>query len=130
MIDKTYNYWHPQYGILLQLIHILYDLEGCNCGGLCHIITDDDNIYDEDIDWTLSYCAKIENSDRIEKEICVAICSILKDMSFEQRAVFMWLTDNSDNVDEKWFVETLLIANEVTVEDCVKDYDYQEKYIK
>lgn len=36
-----------------ELIHALYELDGCSCGGPLHIVTDDGNIEDCHIRWCI-----------------------------------------------------------------------------
>ena len=109
MKDYNKNY-HPKFKLALDLIHVLYELDGCGTGGCCHIVTDDDNIYDDCLDAVIEYCEKEENKDRIDKELSSTICKILKQMSFTQRAIlFDCMLYNLESIlDDKDCVETYL----------------------
>lgn len=92
--------------VILKLIRLLYTLPGCGSGGLCHIVTDDDNIKDVDLLWVINYCNKPENANRVDAEISALICILLLNLNYDQR-VCLFDMINSDYVDdeldeEKW----------------------------
>lgn len=98
LLEKLY---HPKAHILIQLISLLYEIEGCSCGGSLHIVSDDFNLSNSDMDFCKKFA--IENN-AIEKEIVIAICDILKSMTYEQRSIyvndFSFIYDNSLELDE------------------------------
>ena len=47
------KYYHEKFPIVRDMIAVLYDY--CCSGGCCHIVTDDDNIYDSDLDFVIEY---------------------------------------------------------------------------
>ena len=71
--------------LLESLIGLLYGTLGQSTGGLCHIILDDDNIRDSDIDFVLKACDEPENSNRDDRFICKYICELLKPHTEEER---------------------------------------------
>lgn len=84
--------YNPKMEVIVDLVRILYKLPGCSAGGCCHIVTDDDNIEDEDLKWVMDYCKQPENSNRIDSELSYAICAMLLRLSREQRIClfYMW----------------------------------------
>lgn len=69
------------------LIRSLYDIEGCTCGGLAHVVVDDDNFDDDTIDFVLLECDKEENKNREEVGLVKLICNELKKLTMQQRAL-------------------------------------------
>ena len=129
MIDKE-NYWHPKFFLVRELIGILYNLETCGCGGCCHIVTDDNNIYDDDLDFVIRYCERKENKNRIDRELSITICEILKTMNFTQRAVLFEIMGNDCdcfftdyNKDEVDFVLDDILDK--SIEEIYDSYDYR-----
>lgn len=122
------KYYHPKFYLVRELIGILYDLPGCGSGGCCHIVTDDDNIYDDDLDFVIEYCDSPDNVDEIEKELAKTICIILKQMTFQQRAVLFELIekdiDKYDLLSENCV--SYLGENEKELEGICKEYDYSD----
>lgn len=89
-IDK---YWNPKFEVIGRLIEILYDLPECSCGGCCHIVTDDNNIRDSDLEFVIEYCD--QNKDRIDSEISRLIALLLLDFTIEQRVIlFTFIEDD------------------------------------
>ena len=127
--NEIYN---SKFMVVSKLIEVLYDLDGCECGGLCHIVTDDDNIYDNDLDWVIEWCNKEENKDRVEKELCILICTLLKQMTFKQRAILFDIM----NCGSGYFLEdcesvyTYLNDMDMSINEIVKSYDHRHEFIK
>lgn len=86
-IQDTCKYFTPRLNMIRELIACLYSLEGCACGGLCHIVTDDNNFRDSDLQWVIEECDKEENKDRIEAPLCKLICSEMLKLSMQERAL-------------------------------------------
>ena len=126
MVNKDLEY-KSKYEVISKLIHLLYDLPGCGTGGMCHIVTDDDNIYDEDLKFVIEYCNREENKDRIDKEISILICSLLLELSFEKRVILFEIHTIYGCVDQELWKQ--YIDHEFT-EGIVKEYDYQHKFYK
>lgn len=81
------KYYSPKLKAILSMIHALYEIDGCCCGGICHIVTDDDNYDDDDLDFVINECHKEENKDRLELELAEAICIAMKKLSMPERAL-------------------------------------------
>ena len=97
--------YHPKMQIIVELIHILYDLPECEAGGCCHIVTDDDNIDDDDLKWVIEYCQKDDN-DHIDKELSKTICELLLQLTPEQRICLFYLFNAgmlNDGIDKEWW---------------------------
>lgn len=60
-----------------ELIDAIYDQEDCGAGGYAHIVVDDWNLSDSDIDFCLDEATKKENKD-ISDESCEVIIIALK----------------------------------------------------
>lgn len=104
--------YNPKIPIIVDLIHILYELPHCGAGGCCHIVTDDNNIKDDDLQWVMEYCHKSENSDCIDREISYTICEMLLQLTYEQRVCLFdmlnygWIDNGVDK--ERW--DTFFLA--------------------
>lgn len=111
------------------MIHVLYTY--CCSGGCCHIVTDNNNIYDEDLDWVIEFSQKEENKNRIEAELSIAICKMLKTMTFLQRAV---LFDSFDIIpmgfdyEDKYTFDIFYPNNEENLIKVLKEYDHDCRY--
>lgn len=83
------KYHRNEISEVLKLVNYLYeDLEEC-CGGLLHIVLDDGNLDDEDIQWCLNYCNEKENEDRKDKAVCIEIAQRMLNMTeFERRLIY------------------------------------------
>lgn len=89
MIPDHCKYYIPHLETIRELIACLYALEGCCCGGLAHIVTDDNNIEDHHIQFVLNECNLDENKDREEVGLVKLICEELLKLSIQQRALLM-----------------------------------------
>lgn len=116
--------WNKKFYLVRELISLLYRLDGCVCGGLCHIVTDDDNIDDDSLDYIIEYCDREENKGRIDKEVSKMICVILKDMTFTQRSILFWLIRHGNCVELSEENEVLDILKYHNIEDIVNEYKY------
>jgi len=86
-ISDTCKYYNPRLNMIRELIACLYSLEGCCCGGLCHIVTDDNNFRDEDLKCIINECDKEENKDRVEVPLCKLICEEMLKISIQERSL-------------------------------------------
>ena len=91
MKEEYKKYYHPKFKIVADMIHILYNLDGCCCGGLCHIVTDDNNINNSSLECVIKMCN--ENKDEIDSELSKTICELLLQMSIEQRIILFYSID-------------------------------------
>lgn len=132
MEDYT-KYWHPKFNLVGGLIQLLYELDDCGCGGCCHIVVDDDNLYDDCLDFVIEYCEREENKDCIDRELSSTICTILKQMTFTQRAIlFEHLNDDyiGVNLDNEICLATFLELHGLSIEEIVKKYDHRNTFTK
>lgn len=86
-IQPECKYYNPHLNTIRELISCLYSLEGCCCGGLAHIVTDDNNIEDRHIEWVIKYCDEEENKNRTEAGLVKLICQELLKLSMQQRVL-------------------------------------------
>lgn len=122
------EYWHDKFPIVRDMISVLYDY--CGAGGCCHIVTDDDNIYDEDLDCVIKYAQEDENKDRIDAELSIAICKILKTMTFLQRAVlFDYMNSGYDfnDFDNKESFDAIYDTSEGHLRAVYSEYDWDKR---
>lgn len=123
--------WHPKFELVQKLIHVLYNLEGCGCGGCCHIVADDDNIYDEDLDWVIKHCESEESKENVDRELSATICKILKDMTFTQRAILFEITNSDydlENCTESDVEFALKHICKMSVNEVIESYDYDRRF--
>lgn len=74
---------------VLKLATLLYEDLCENCGGMLHIVLDDGNLDDDDIEWCIGNCNKDENKDRNDKYLCLEIAhKMLKMNEYERRLVY------------------------------------------
>lgn len=98
--------YNPKMEIIVELIHMLYQLPDCETGGCCHIVTDDDNVHDNDLKWVMEYCHRQENNSRIDRELSYTICEMLLQLTYEQRVCLFdmmnygWINDGI--YEERW----------------------------
>ena len=96
-------YWIKEVEEVCKLVKTLYDDMGEGCGGMLHIVLDDGNIDDDDLQWCIEYCNREENADRHDKSICLEIAHRMLNLSKEQRMLIYYQWDGefcSDNCDE------------------------------
>ena len=86
-INKDCKHFNKHLLSIANLIGCLYDMEGCLCGGLAHVVVDDDNFEDPAIDFVLNLCEQEENKDKDELELVKLICKELKKLPIQQRAL-------------------------------------------
>ena len=65
--------WDNRIEIVNKLICVLYDIPGAGAGGCCHIVTDDDNIDDDNLKWVINYC-ETDGKDREDAKLSKLIC--------------------------------------------------------
>lgn len=87
-ICEECHYYKKHMETIRELIGCLYRLDGCACGGLAHVVTDDDNFQDNHIDAVLEQCELDEYADREEVGLVKLIMQELKKLSIQERALF------------------------------------------
>lgn len=88
--------WHPNMPIVVQLVHNLYAINGCSCGGLAHVVLDDGNISMKDLDFTINFCDRPENLDRPERHLVKCIMEYMKEMTIKQRHLMFKFANDMD----------------------------------
>ena len=92
---KLCKYYHPHMNTIGSYINCLYGIEGCGCGGLLHILLDDNNIKDNDILFCLKEC--LSHPEKEEARIGQLICEEYLKLNIEQRSVLVMLMDFFDD---------------------------------
>ena len=93
------KYFDTEMILIVQMISFLYDdLEEC-CGGLCHIVTDDDNIEDHSLQFVIEECSKEENKDRNDARVAKYICESMLKLTMMQREFLFGLYKHKDADD-------------------------------
>ena len=85
MMDKKCKYYTPHLETVKKYVKCLYQIEGCSCGGLLHILLDDDNYEDEDILFCLKEC--LNHPEREESKLGILICEEYLKLSMPQRTM-------------------------------------------
>jgi hypothetical protein len=86
-ITTDCKHYTPHMETVRILISSLYELEGCACGGIAHVVLDDDNFDDSTIKFVLDECSKEENQDLEEVGLAKLIMEELLKLSIQQRAL-------------------------------------------
>lgn len=79
----TCKYFDKRLEIIQAYIKCLYSIDGCETGGILHILLDDDNYNNECIAFCLSECLK--NPSKPEAQIGRLICEEYLTLPLEQR---------------------------------------------
>ena len=87
------KYYKPYMDILKQYCELLYTLDGCECGGVLHILLDDDNLEDDHIYYCLKEC--VLHSELPESNLGMLICNEYLKMTKEERIIFDWYWNGS-----------------------------------
>lgn len=97
-MEKT-NLWHEKTPLAISLINALYTLPNCACGGIAHVLIDDENVRDCDLEWMMTKLIYDgEYSEKIERDLVELICKELVQMTYEQRlAIFEIMMLDIDN---------------------------------
>lgn len=123
-MDKL-EYYHAKFPIVRDMISVLYDY--CGAGGCCHIVTDDDNIYDEDLNFVIEYAQRDGEKDRIDSELSVAICKILKTMTFLQRAVLFDSMNYDIDFHDKESFDAFYDTDKEHLLEVFRTYDWDNR---
>ena len=118
--------YNPKMKIIVDLIHLLYELPDCGAGGCCHIVTDDNNIDDEDLCWVMDYCKRPETNERIDRELSYAICDMLLQLTREQRICLFYLMNAgqlNEGVDESTWEH--LLTHFKTSDKILREWDWE-----
>ena len=67
------KYWSEEVTETCELVRHLYNDMHEGAGGMLHIVLDDFNIDDDDLEWCIEYCNQEENRDRHDRDICIEI---------------------------------------------------------
>ena len=85
---KTCKYYNKHMDTLVEYCSCLYRLEGCETGGLLHVVLDDDNYDIPNLVSTFKDC--MQHPEKEESVIGLLICKELLKLSTEERAFFFW----------------------------------------
>ena len=80
---KTCKYYSPHLETVRAYIGCLYDIKGCEAGGMLHILLDDDNLDDDSILWCLKEC--LNHPEKEETQIGKLICEEYLRLSMQER---------------------------------------------
>lgn len=88
--------YKPFYYPLVTMIRLLYELPECGCGGLGHVVLDDNNIDTVSIQHTIHWTTEDENVSRVEAPLVKCIMEYLLQMTEDERAVVFYLMEHED----------------------------------
>lgn len=97
--------WSYQIEIIKHLVQVLYSIPGGCVGGCCHIVTDDDNIEDDDLKWVINYC-ETDGKNKPDAKLSKIICEYLLELDYEQRVLLFALMNDGvvNDLDEQtWY---------------------------
>lgn len=120
-MESYYPKWNKKITIINGLIDLLYDLDDCSTGGLCHIVVDDENIKDSNLEFVIEYCQREENKDCVDKELSSLICQLLLELNLEQRAALfgMKMMCDIDYLDESVWEEMVGLK---TIQEYINEF--------
>lgn len=126
MSTELYN---PKMKTSIRMMDLLSDID--SRGGLCRFIIEDRNIYEDVITKTIKWCEDEENKNRVDKELCIAICEILLQLTFIQRALVLdMFYAGWDLSEEKDANDFLNVNYDGNIEKLVSKYDFNETFVK
>lgn len=79
------KYYNPHMLKIREYCSALYKLEGCGCGGMLHILLDDDNINDHSIAFCLKEC--LRHPEEPESKLGILICEEYLKLTIQERSV-------------------------------------------
>lgn len=88
--------------VIGKLVDVLYDLPGCDCGGLCHIVTDDGNVEDGHLNFVIESCDKAQDK-YLEKDVAKLICQLMSKLTIDQRQELYRLFGRGIDITEGYF---------------------------
>ena len=125
MLDESY--YHKNFSLLKVLINALYELPNCASGGICHIVTDEDNVRDADLSYVLGECYGNDSfwNGHIEKPLGALICKLFLEMEYKQRVCFVQLMScvGDDNLDTDECIKEWGKIIESSVEQHLKEWE-------
>lgn len=86
-IHKDCKYYTPKLEAIRIMISAVYDMDGCACGGIGHVVFDDNNYDDSTLEYVIAECDNDESKDRPERSLVKLICEELLSLSIQQRAL-------------------------------------------
>jgi hypothetical protein len=109
------KYWTVEAKRVCVLVKVLYDELGEGAGGMLHIVLDDGNLDDDDIQWCIEYCNREENADRHDKDLCLEIAHRMLELSREERMLIYYQWDKEfcdgecaecviEREDDEWYL--------------------------
>ena len=96
---KKCKYFDPEMILIKDMLSFLYDTLEEGCGGLCHIVTDDDNIDDDSLKFVIENASKEEFKDRKDKNVSIYICKSMLKLSLIQRQFLFGILNSDEPLD-------------------------------
>lgn len=116
------KYFKKEMVLIQKMISFLYDDLEEYTGGLCHIVTDDNNINDENLKFVIEYADEPEHANRPDKNVSKYICQSMLELSLIERE-FLFGLYNTD-MDPEESLELLSNAGCI-YEECNFDCPYK-----
>lgn len=93
MISK----YHQAMPTIIRLIHALYEIDSCSCGGLGHVVIDENNVEDIHLERTIELCNEEQSKDKPERFLVICIMEYMKLMTEEQRNLLFAMMEDGDD---------------------------------
>lgn len=111
--------YHRNMPIVIKLTKVLYDLAdvieaNTVCGGVAHVVLDDGNFRDCDLDFVIEWAQDEEHKNEPESKLAVCVMQYLKEMTYEQRAATFILMGEDELTESLYNV-----LREIHVDDTV-----------
>lgn len=98
--------YHSAMPTIIRLIQALYEIDSCSCGGLGHVVIDDNNVEDIHLERTIELCNEEQSKDKPERFLVICIMEYLKLLTEEQRKLLFALMEEKDgNADPDYLDE-------------------------
>lgn len=77
--------YHCAMPTIIRLVQALYEIDSCSCGGLGHVVIDENNVEDIHLERTIELCNEEQSKDKPERFLVICIMEYLKLLTEEQR---------------------------------------------
>lgn len=120
MIQKPNKEEIVNMNITLACINHLYHYIS-GAGGSCHVVTDDDNIEDDDLKWCIDYCDSEDAKESYDRHLCKFICEQLLRLKREYRIILLNMFIRGCHLIDEDIIDVYFKTTDV--DELVRSYD-------